>query len=183
MKAAVKEKIWTYEDYISGKIPPDVSEIINGKEVKKMPARDLHGRLVLYIGMLLEKNLKNYLVFVGEVGLVLSRRPLNLRAADIVVISKYRWVLSGKSIDVPPDLIVEVVSSYEDAGYILRKIREYSEWGIKRQIWIFAEGGEVVGVSGENIKVYTKDEEVELLKEVKFRLRDLLKKVGYEGNG
>ncbi len=57
MKATVKEKLWTYEDYISGRIPSDVSEVINGKEVKKLPARDLHAWLEMKISYLLRKNL------------------------------------------------------------------------------------------------------------------------------
>ena len=72
------------------RIPPEVSEIINGEEVKKMPTGGFYARLELLIGMFLEKALKGYIVLVGEVGLLLSREPLVLRGADIVVVSKER---------------------------------------------------------------------------------------------
>jgi len=45
MAVEVKEKFWTYEDYVRGRIPPEVSEVVNGEEVRRMPAGGLHGFL------------------------------------------------------------------------------------------------------------------------------------------
>jgi len=184
MKAKVKEKLWTYEDYISGKIPPDVSEIINGKEVRKMPVGGFHGRLELLIGMFLEKNLKEYTVLVGEVGLLISRNPLILRGADIVVISKERLPdIPESSIDIPPDLIIEIVSPSDSAEYVQSKIRDYKNWGVFKQVWVYPKSKEVMVIDDKGVKLFGKDEEVELLEGVKFRLSDLLKEIGYGSEG
>ncbi len=182
MKVAVKEKLWTYEDYIAGKIPPDVSEIINGKEVKKMPVGGFHGRLELLIGMFLERNLRKYTVLIGEVGLLISRDPLILRGADIVVISKERMRdIPEGSIDIPPELIIEVVSPSDSAEYVQGKIKDYKTWGVFKQVWIYPKAKEIIVIDDKGVKLFSKDEDVELLEGVKFRLSDLLKEVGYEG--
>jgi len=39
MKEAVlerpKTKVWTYEDYLAGRIPPEVSEVIDGRRLER----------------------------------------------------------------------------------------------------------------------------------------------------
>ncbi len=181
----VKEKIWTYEDYISGKIPPDVSEIINGKEVKKMPVGGFHGFLEHKISFILSKKLSDkYYILVGEVGLLLSSVPLHLRGADIVVISKERLKDIPKgALNIPPELVIEIVSPGESIVYVLEKMEDYRRWGVNRQVWVFPEEGVVVIISGKGMELYSKDEDIELLEGVKLRLRDLLKEVGYESGG
>ncbi len=186
MKEAViertKERVWTYEDYLSGRIPAEVSEIVKGKEVRKMPAGGLHGFLELEIASLIKGGAKRMFVLVGEVALLLSRSPLTLRGADVVAISKDRWKLKGGAIEVPPDLIVEIASPSDSLPYILEKMEDYRRWGVKRQVWVFPEDRKVVVIDGEGIKVFGGDDEVELLEGVKFRLKDLLKEVEDEGS-
>ena len=185
MKATVKEKLWTYEDYISGKIPPDVSEIINGKEVRRMPVGGFHGFLEGAVYRLLYSKLKDkFYIFVGEVGLLISRDPLILRGADIVVISKERMRdIPEGSIDIPPELIIEIVSPSDSAEYVQGKIKDYKTWGVFKQVWIYPKTKEIIVIDDKGVKLFSKDEEVELLEGVKFRLRDLLKEVGYESAG
>ncbi len=179
MRGAVleREKVWTYEDYLSGRIPEEVSEVIRGKEVRKMPTGDTHGFMEALITGLLLKSKGPYIVLSGEVALLLSRSPLTLRGADVVAISKDRWKLKGGAIEVPPDLIVEIVSPSDSLPYILEKMEDYRRWGVKRQIWVFPEDREVVVVAEGSLKVFGEDEEVDLLEGVKFRLKDLLKEV------
>ncbi len=187
MKEAVvdrpKEKVWTYGDYLSGRIPAEVSEIVKGKEVRKMPAGFSHGAIELLIANLLLKLKGKYRISVGEVALLLSRFPLTLRGADVVVISKDRLkgILKG-ALEVPPDLIVEIVSPSDSLPYILEKMEDYRKWGVKRQVWVFPEDRKVVVVGEKGVKVFSEDDEVELLESVKFRFRDLLKEVEDEGS-
>ncbi len=186
MKEAVleKERIWTYEDYLNGRIPAEVSEVVRGKEVRKMPAGFSHGMMELMIANLLLKLKDRYRISVGEVALLLSRSPLTLRGADVVAISKNRLQGVPKgAIEVPPDLVVEIVSPSDSLPYTIEKMENYRRWGVKRQVWIFPEDREVVVVSEEGIKIFSEDEEVDLLQGVKFRLRDLLKEVEDEGSG
>jgi len=179
MKAKVEEKVWTYEDYILGKISPDVSEIINGKEVKKMPVGGFHGFLEGIIYSYLYSKLKDkFYIFVGEVSLLISQDPLILRGADIVVISKKRLPnIPEGSIDIPPDLIIEIVSPYDSAEYVQNKIMDYKNWGVFKQIWIYPKGKGVMVIDDKGVKLFSEDEEVEILEGVRFRLIDLLKEV------
>ncbi|NPA79728.1 MAG: Uma2 family endonuclease, partial [Thermotogae bacterium] len=174
---------WTYEDYLAGRIPPEVSEVIDGKEVRKMPTGDLHGWLESEIAYIIRRSLKDVWVLVGEVALLLSRTPLHLRGADIVVIERKQWKLKGEALDIPPDLVVEIASPDDTLPYILRKMNDYKDWGVKRQVWIFPKDREVVVITSEGLKTYSGDEEVELLGGVKFKLNALLKEVGNEGSG
>ncbi len=188
MKEAVLErpkgKVWTYEDYLSGWIPTEVSEIVKGKEVRKMPVGFIHGFLEGKIYTLLLSLPKNkYFAAVGEVALLLSRSPLTLRGADVVVISKDRLKGIPKgAVEVPPDLIVEIASPSDSLPYILEKMEDYRKWGVKRQVWVFPEDRKVVVVGEKGVKVFGEDDEVELLESVKFRFRDLLKEVEDEGS-
>ncbi len=189
MKEAVvdrpKERIWTYGDYLSGRIPAEVPEIVRGKEVRKMPAGFAHGVLEGKIYSLLFPLIEQkYLVAVGEVALLLSRSPLTLRGADVVVISKdrLRGVLKG-ALEVPPDLIVEIVSPSDSLPYIIEKMEDYRKWGVKRQVWVLPEDREVVVIDEGGVRAFGEGDEVELLEGVKFRLKDLLKGVEDEGSG
>ncbi len=177
-----KGKVWTYEDYLSGRIPAEVSEVVKGKEVRKMPAGDIHGFMEALITGLLIKSKGPYIVLSGEVALLLSRSPLTLRGADVVAISGDRWKLKGGAIEVPPDLIVEIVSPSDSLPYILEKIEDYRRWGVKRQVWVFPEDRKVMVVDEGGVKVFSEKDEVKLLEDVKFRLKDLLKEVGDEGS-
>ncbi len=178
MAVEVREKLWTYEDYVRGRIPSDVSEIINGEEVKKMPTGGFHARLELLIGMILEKALKGYIVLVGEVALLLSKEPFVLRGADIVAVSKERMKeIPEGAIEIPPDLIVEIVSPSDSAEYVQGKMREYRDWGVLRQVWIYPKVREVVVVDEGGVFIYGEEDEVEVLKGVKFRLGELVREL------
>jgi Uma2 family endonuclease len=175
-----KGKVWTYEDYISGVIPSDVYEVVEGKEVKRMPTGGLHGFLETEITFLLRSRLKDYVILTGEVALLLSRTPLTLRAADVVAISKSKLPEIPKgALDVPPDLVVEIVSPSDSVPYILKKMEDYRRWGVGRQVWIFPESGEVVVITGSGIQTYTAEDKVSLVGGVEFSLGELLKEVGY----
>ena len=179
-----EEKIWTYEDYMSGRIPAEVSEIVKGKGVRKMPVEFVHGLLEGKVSfLLLSLTEQKYFVAVGGVGLLISRSPLTLRGADVVAISKDRIrIVPEGAIEVPPDLIVEIVSHTDSLPYILGKMEDYRRWGVRRQVWVFPEDRKVVVVAEEGLKVLGEDEEVELLEGVRFRLKDLLKEVEDEGS-
>ena len=188
MKEAVLErpkgKVWTYKDYLNGRIPAEVSEVVKGKEVRKMPTGFAHGYIESYLTTVLRSKLTTkYWIASGEVGLLLSRSPLTLRGADVVAVKKDRLkgVLKG-ALDVPPDLVVEIVSPSDSLPYILEKMEDYRRWGVKSQVWVFPEDREVMVIDDRGVKVFGEDEEVELLEGVKFKLKDLLKEVEDEGS-
>ncbi len=180
MAVGVRERLWTYEDYVRGRIPPEVSEVVNGKEVEKMPVGGLHGFLEGVIYAYLYSKLKDgFHVLVGEVALLLSREPLVLRGADIVVVSKERMKeIPEGAIEIPPDLVVEIVSPSDSAEYVQSKMRDYRDWGVLKQVWVYPKVREVVVVDEGGISVYDEEDEVEVLKGVKFRLGEFMKGVG-----
>jgi len=87
------------------------------------------------------------------------------------------------ALEIPPELVIEIVSPGESVVYVLEKMEDYRKWGVNRQVWVFPEDGVVIVISGKGMESYGKDEEVELLEGVKFRLSDLLKEIGYESEG
>ncbi len=182
---SIKDRIWTYEGYLRGEIPPEVSEVVEGKEVRKMPTGGLHGWLEGMLYWMLSRALRqNFYVLVGEVALLLSRSPLTLLGADIVVISRERLkTLPEGAVEIPPDLIVEIVSPSERVPYVLKKMEDYRRWGVKRQVWVFPADEEVVIITSEGLESHPADEEVALIGNVKFKLSELLKEVKDEAGG
>ena len=69
---------------------------------------------------------RNYqYVAVGEVGIVIRKKPFRLRAADVVYISKKTSPKKPVGmLEVPPDLVVEIISEDEMAGKTDEKVRD-----------------------------------------------------------
>jgi Uma2 family endonuclease len=99
-----------------------------------------HGRVELVLGMALEswtRETRNGRVVVGEVGLYLRRNPDTVRAADVLYISEERFARRGPSayLDVPPELVVEILSPDDRWSEVMEKLEEYLAFGIDR-VWI-----------------------------------------------
>ncbi len=82
------------------------------------------------------------------------------------------------AIEIPPDLIVEIVSPSDSAEYVQGKMRNYRDWGVLRQVWIYPKVREVVVVDEGGVFVYGEEDEVEVLEGVRFRLGEFVKGVG-----
>ncbi|MEO0155427.1 MAG: Uma2 family endonuclease [candidate division WOR-3 bacterium] len=153
MKEMVKERIWTYEDYL--KLEDDKRyEVINGR-LTEMPAptpwhQDIAGCLYFVMRkFVMEKGIgKIYyspidVVFRGDV----------ILQPDIVYVSKERLGIIGeKAIMGVPDLIVEIVSPSTTRRDTVVKKGVYENFGVKEywivypeekavEVWVLGEKG------------------------------------------
>ena len=174
----VPEKLITYEDYLSGNLPESSYEIVDGEVVQMAPTSFEHGEYEGGLYSLLKRSLKGKgYVAVGEVGIVIKREPLTIRALDVVYISKERAKLKPKGLlEVPPELVIEIVSPSNTYTELERKVSELLDFGVDRVLlidpqlkkaFLHKKGSKVV-------EVYNFDEEFELLEGLKIKLSEVL---------
>jgi Uma2 family endonuclease len=122
---------------------PDLGpcELVLGRIVEMSPTGGEHGRVEANFCVALRSFVqprKLGKVLVGEVGIFTHRGPDTVRGADVVFISNERYdrlKSRRKFLDVPPELVVEVLSPDDPASELTRKLREYFEAGV-RLVWI-----------------------------------------------
>ncbi len=175
MNALLDKKIYTYSDVNS--LPDGSYEVIDGEMVAMTPSGFRHGKLEYVIAEILGKNLcsKGY-VAVGEVGIVIKKNPFKLRAADVVYISKKTFIREPVGmLEVPPDLVVEIISEDEAAVKIDEKVQDYMSFGVKRVVCInpFTETVTVHCHGQSDIGYYDFDEKFELVDKIFVKLSDL----------
>jgi len=141
----VKEKVWTYEDYM--KLNDDKRyEVINGR-LYEMPAPTVFHQKTLRniftsIWLFVRKHLLGE-VLPSPIDVILS--DFIAVQPDLVFISKDRREIVKDRIYGAPDLVVEIVSptSYYRDRY--EKFRIYEEAGIK-EYWLVYPGEKVIEV-------------------------------------
>lgn len=138
-------------------------ELVKG-QVKEMPPAtgQPHGRIELEVG----HYLREYVVeddlgqvMVGEVGIYTERNPDSVRAADVLFISQDRLDQASPEgfLDVPPELVVEIMSPTNSWEDMRRKLKEYFDVGVDT-VW-------VVEPSNRAVQVYRGIDEVQTLDE------------------
>ncbi|WP_457601531.1 Uma2 family endonuclease, partial [Hydrogenivirga sp.] len=103
---SVVERLLTYENI--GELPAEGSyEVLEGRLIEMAPSGGEHGFYEQKVARRIDEKLeKEGYVLVGEVGMVIRKDPLTLRAADVVFISKERMSKVPKGfLEVPPDLV------------------------------------------------------------------------------
>jgi Uma2 family endonuclease len=115
-------------------------ELVNGEIVHLSPAQPLHGLIEGRLGA----RLWNYAdserrghVLTGEVGLWVRRGPDTVRGADLVFISRERYARRSLKgfLNVPPELVVEILSPDDRYGEVMEKLEEYLALGVDL-VWI-----------------------------------------------
>jgi Uma2 family endonuclease len=114
-------------------------ELVNGRVVPMAPAGHIHGEVESRLDVklaLYAQETGSGRVMVGEVGIYTGRDPDTVRGADIVFISHGRYARCGPSafLDVPPELVVEILSPEDRPGQVKEKIQEYLSAGVDR-VW------------------------------------------------
>lgn len=121
---------------------PDLEpcELVEGKIVPMSPTGFLHGDIEMELGAALRawaRETKRGRVVAGEVGIYVHRDPDTVRAADLLYISHER--LAGRTpsgyLDVPPELVVEILSPDDRWNDVMEKLAEYFEAGVDR-VWV-----------------------------------------------
>ncbi len=173
---SVEKKKYTYEDINS--LPEGNYEIIDGERREMTPTQFYHGDFELSIGEFLKKNLKDKgYVAVGEIGIVITKKPFRLRAADVVYISKERSPEKPQGmLETAPDLVVEILSEDNSAKEINDKIRDYLSIKIKRVVLVdpYTETITMYYYGKKEAGYYNFDDEFELFEGVLIKMRGLI---------
>jgi Uma2 family endonuclease len=114
----------------------ELCELVDGRIVPMSPTNPEHGRIEANLAATLRaiagtKNLG--LVMTGEVGVFTAVNPDRVRGADVVFISHGRYERRTKArsfLDVPPELVVEILSPEHRHVDMSQKVREYLDIGV-----------------------------------------------------
>jgi Uma2 family endonuclease len=176
MTTLLEKKTFTYKDINS--LPEGNYEIIDGERVDMIPTGFEHGDFEGAFYELLKKHLKaKGHVAVGEVGIVINRTPFRLRAADAVYISKERSPERPKGmLEIPPDLIIEILSVDNTAKEINDKVKDYLSIGVGRVVLVdpFTETVTVFQHGKKEAGYYSFDDEFELIDGLIVRLKEVI---------
>ena len=176
MKALAGKESFTYKDI--HRLPEGNYEIINGERLEMTPSGFEHGNFEGMFYQLLTRQLKDKgYAAVGEIGILINKKPLRIRAADVVYISKKKASEMPKGIlEIPPDLIIEIISESNTASEMADKVKDYLSIGVERII--------LVDPITETVSLYKKgkreailfdfEEELTLIEGVSVRMKELL---------
>ncbi|MFZ3088987.1 MAG: Uma2 family endonuclease [Nitrospirota bacterium] len=176
MKTLAEKQVFTYDDITS--LPEGNYEIIDGERHDMTPTGFEHGSLEAGLGEFLKKHLKDKgYVAVGEIGVLIKRKPFRLRAADVVYISKEKSPERPKGIlEIPPDLIIEIISESNTAWEITDKVKDYLSIGVERIILIdpLTQTVSLYQKGKKEAIIYNFEEEVALLEGLSVKMKELL---------
>ena len=176
-KTLTQNRIYTYDD-LNYFLPDGNYEIIDGKKVNMSPTGFIHGEFELNIARVLKDHLGNKgYVSVGEIGIVISKRPFRLRAADVVYISKETSPNKPDGIlEIAPDLIIEILSKDDTIQDMNDKIKDYLSIGVKKII-VVDPSTKFISIyyqKKKEVDCYSFDEEFELTDGVKIIMNQIL---------
>jgi Uma2 family endonuclease len=136
MNTVLSRDFLTYEDIT--RLPDGNYEVIDGERRDMTPPGFEHGDWEMRIGEYLRVKLRDSgYVAVGEVGILISRSPLRIRAADVVYISRTKASEKPKGIlEIPPDLVVEIVSENNTQSGMMEKVKDYLSIGVSRVVLV-----------------------------------------------
>jgi len=114
-------------------------ELIDGRIVPMSLTGDGHGYIEFNLGAELRQFVRKHKlgrIMGGEIGIYIRRNPDQIRGADIVLISKEKLPeLTGKFLEVAPELVVEVMSPNDVWEEVRRKLADYFSIGVE-QVWV-----------------------------------------------
>ncbi|MFQ5455649.1 MAG: Uma2 family endonuclease [Nitrospirota bacterium] len=170
------KEIFRYEDMHL--LPDGNYEIIDGERIDMTPTGFRHGKFEGIFSDLLRRHLgeKGYIA-VGEIGIVIARKPFRLRAADVVYVSKDTSPEEPDGIlEIAPDLIIEILSKDDTACSMNDKVRDYLSIDVKRIVVVdpFTEVVTVYRHEKSDIYSYSFDEEFDLIDGIKVRMREIV---------
>jgi len=116
-------------------------ELVKGEIVRMSPGGVRHSQVTLRAAFLLESHNRAHRlgnVLTGEAGFVVRREPDTVRGADVAFVSFQRLPKDAPVagfLDVPPELIVEVLGNDISWAAMEEKIAEYHEAGVDL-VWV-----------------------------------------------
>jgi len=100
-----------------------------------------HGRVTAAVAEILRAHVKKLrlgVVFAGDSGFILARKPDTVRGPDVAFVSRERFERSGDTVKAfagAPDLAVEVLSPSNTATGMHAKVADYLAAGARR-VWV-----------------------------------------------
>lgn len=162
-----KRRMTLDEFQYANPLPDARTELVDGRMIVRDPPKELHGliaarilrALFRYLDRRYESEAESGVVLCNDVGILLQRDPPTVRAADVCYYLASRVLRDRTQYSQEvPDLIVEVRSPTDRAGYLRAKIDDWRRGGC-RHIWVadprkrtFAE------VSGETVTTFHEGE-------------------------
>jgi Uma2 family endonuclease len=154
--ASVPAPLLTAEEYAERPDPGYPEELVRGRIVPMAQPKPRHGEICSKADRILglyveERDLGR--VLSNDSGVITERSPDTVRGADISLYSYARvpkGPLPDRYLDVPPDLVVEVLSPGDRWPRVLRKVAEYLDAGVtvvlvlddqRRQVQIYRADG------------------------------------------
>jgi Uma2 family endonuclease len=115
-------------------------ELVAGSIAPVTPTSDEHGGYEANIVNILLSFVRTHglgKVRSGEVGVYTRRNPDTIRAVDVLFISNERYDRKGATafLEIPPDLIVEILSPGNTWAETIQKLREFFAIGV-RLVWL-----------------------------------------------
>lgn len=117
------------------------AELVKGELIAMSPAGTQHGkiasRLGRYVGNFVEDNDLGE-VYAAETGFTIEEEPDTVRAPDVAFVARSRIPPEGEPVGfwaIAPDLVAEVLSPFDVASKVQRKITEYLQAGV-RLVWL-----------------------------------------------
>jgi Uma2 family endonuclease len=139
--ATVVKKLLTAEEFAELPPPDDGSlqELVCGEIITMSPPKARHGiacsKVVIKLGIFIDAGALGTLT-CNDTGVLIRRHPDTVRGPDVAFWTHERLpAIPNSYVDIPPDLIVEVVSPNDVFSHVHRKVCEYLDRGV-RLVWI-----------------------------------------------
>lgn len=135
--ATVSDKLLTIQEYSE---LPDLgypNELVRGRIVRMTPPQSRHGQVCNTAAFLLTRFARSHNlghVLSNDSGVVTERDPDTLRGADVAFYSFDRvpkGPLGAGYLEVPPDVVFEVLSPFDKWPKVLAKVAEYLGAGVR----------------------------------------------------
>ena len=161
---SIDAKSLTYEGYLALPETKQRYEIVDGVLLMAPAPTPYHQWVMLEIAVRIKAFVNEMdigVVLVAPVDLLIQREPLHTRQPDILYLSTQRSGIKGPSqlrgvqaLEVPPDLVVEVLSPGNTRRDIGDKLEDYGRIGV-RECWLVSpetETVEVLNLSAEEVR-------------------------------
>jgi Uma2 family endonuclease len=85
-------------------------------------------------------------VYFAPLDIIISKKPLRTRQADLLFISNARLSIGKDQIEGPPDVVVEVLSPGNAPKKLQAKLEDYASLGVP-EVWVAAPAAKTLEVS------------------------------------
>jgi len=139
--APVTQQLLTAEEFMKLPDPADGSlqELVQGVVVTIPPPKGRHGVCCLRVGRLVGNFVDQHKLghtASNDAGVILRRGPDTVRGPDIAYYSRTRVPeVPDGYFEVPPDLVIEVVSPDDQHSKVQAKVRQYLKAGVA-MVWL-----------------------------------------------